>query len=48
MEFCDRDQGQLIVGVDLERLPLRLDRSGLSLSGYLDADADVALDPLGL
>jgi len=33
--------------VELSRLPLRLDASGIRLSGELDADADVALDPNG-
>jgi type II secretion system protein N len=33
--------------VELSRLPLRLDASGLRISGRLDADADVALDPNG-
>lgn len=33
--------------VDIANLPLRLDASGLSLSGQLTADADIALDPSG-
>jgi type II secretion system protein N len=33
--------------VELSQLPLRLDASGLRLSGLLDADANVALDPNG-
>ena len=33
--------------VDLGRLPLRLDASGVGVSGRLDADADVTLDPNG-
>lgn len=33
--------------VAIEQLPLRLDASGLALSGLLSADADVALDPSG-
>ena len=34
--------------VQIERLPLRLDASGLALSGTLDAKADVALEPSGI
>jgi type II secretion system protein N len=33
--------------VELSRLPLRLDASGVRISGRLDADADVALAPNG-
>jgi len=33
--------------IDLARLPLRLDASGMRVSGRLDADADLALDPNG-
>jgi type II secretion system protein N len=33
--------------VDLSRLPLRLDASGVRFGGVLSADADVALDPSG-
>ena len=33
--------------VELARLPLRLDASELKISGKMDADADVALDPNG-
>ena len=33
--------------VELAQLPLRLDASGVRLSGRLDADANVALDPNG-
>ena len=34
--------------VKLERLPLRLESSGVALSGELDAEADVKLDPTGV
>ncbi len=33
--------------VELSRLPLRLDASGVRISGQLDADVNVALDPTG-
>lgn len=33
--------------VEIERLPLRLDASGVRLAGRIEADADVALDPNG-
>jgi type II secretion system protein N len=33
--------------VELSRLPLRLDASGVRISGQLDADVNVALDPIG-
>lgn len=36
-----------ISGVELARLPLRLEATGLRLSGLLDADAEVALNPAG-
>jgi type II secretion system protein N len=34
--------------IEIEKLPLRLEASGLELSGQLSADADVALDPRGV
>lgn len=36
-----------VSGVELAQLPLRLDASGVRISGRLDADVDVALDPNG-
>ncbi len=33
--------------VEIDRLPLRLDATGVRLSGRIEADADVALDPNG-
>lgn len=36
-----------VSGVELSRLPLRLEATGISLSGELSADANVALNPNG-
>jgi type II secretion system protein N len=36
-----------VTGVELSRLPLRLEASGVRLRGEIEADADVALDPGG-
>lgn len=37
-----------VSAVPIEKLPLRLDASGIALSGELSADADVGLDPSGV
>lgn len=37
-----------VSGVPIEKLPLRLDASGIALSGELSAEADVGLDPSGV
>lgn len=37
-----------VSGVPIERLPLRLDATGIGLSGELAAEADVGLDPSGV